>query len=285
MTSTALQQFFGSRKGNISLVFAATIGIAAFGLGVAVDYGRTVGTRSDAQNALDTVALAKAAAPSLSDAELTKVFNRNFSSRGATLASLSTTTATSGVVTASATVSVPMSFSGLVGYNAANVAVTSSANPKMPAKYATVTMKTTSAQGAYDKEIYAITLDKNGTVLTRQLALSYDYTYTGGSSGTKKYTPAIGNTITLNISSYDQFAIEMVIYEDLTYTGKKTGAVTKRSNASNASTFIKTSGSCTDTAGETQKWEDGGDQNFVDFVAVMTCTLVPNSADNLRISG
>ncbi len=282
--TTHRQAFAQDRRGNISLMFAATIGISVFGLGVALDFGRAVSTRSDAQNALDAVVLAKAANPALSTTDESAIFNRNFTARGATLASLGTSTDTSGVVTGNASVTVPMSFSGLFGQTSTTVGVTAKANPKAPAKYATVTMKITSAQGAYDKEIYAVTLDKNGTVLTRQLALTYDYTLASG-KGTKTYTPAIGGSTTLSITSYDQFAIEMVVYEDTTYTGKKTNPKTLRSNAANAATFIKTTGACTDSTGQTQNWEDGGDKNFVDFVANMTCTLVPNSADNLRVSG
>ncbi len=281
---TALQTYTSDRRGNISLMFAISIGVSMFGLGCAVDFGRAVSARSDAQGALDAVVLAKAANPALTQTDLSAIFARNFTARGATLNSLSATPDSSGVVSGTASVTVPMSFSGLFGVTTTNVGVSAKANPKAPAKYATVTMKITSAQGAYDKEIYAVTLDKNGTVLTRQLALTYDYTLSGG-KGTKAYTPAIGGSTTLSISSYDQFAIEMVVYEDTTYTGKKTNPKTLRSNASNASTFIKTAGACTDTAGETQSWEDGGDSNYKDFVANMTCTLVPNSADNLRVSG
>ncbi|MGX7706284.1 hypothetical protein [Methylobacterium sp. Gmos1] len=169
---------------------------------------------------------------------------------------------------ATATVSTP--FMALAGIK--TVDVTANAEATTPGQITTVKLTPTKTTGAYSKDIFIWTKDAQGKVTSRQTIITYRYK---SSNGTKTTSPALNSSsTTFTVSTHAKFGLGLVVYEDyLKYSGALVNPKEKWSDAPNVDTFVRQTGQCTDPGGMTFNWEDGGDQNFADFVYTMTCTV------------
>jgi Flp pilus assembly protein TadG len=268
-------------RGNIALITAFMAVPLVVGGGMMIDYDRVSRVRTRLQASLDAGALASAATGAL-DANLAKtVFTNNFAATDATVTALSFGTDAGGDIVGTATASVPTTFTGVVGIQTLQTTVTSTAVP-LPKRITSATFKSVSAQGAFSKDVFLFTRDAAGKILTNTTVLLYRYSTANG--GTKTYTPSVGVTKTISVGAYETYGVGLVIYQDLTYTGKLTNAVTKYSDAADASTWIHKSGTCDAPNGVQYNIEDGGDSNFLDFVYTMTCVVGTSSSDKVRLS-
>jgi len=271
-------------RGSTALAFAISFFVVAFAIGAAVDFGRQSDLRSNLQAAADSVALASATrGVALTEAEAKQMLNRTLASSGGRVTSVSVQGDGSGVFTVTLAAEVDASFTAIGGFDTLGATVKSKAKEATAKKLQSATMAITAAKGTFDKEIYFVTYDKNGTVLKRQLMLSYDYTNKNGKISTK-FTPAIGSATTITVTDYDSYAIEMVAYQDTTYTGKHTYPKTYSSKSSDVSSFLKVAGACSDTGGSTMNWEDGGDGDYADLKTTLACTLKTTDADGVRLT-
>jgi hypothetical protein len=162
-------------------------------------------------------------------------------------------------------------FLRMIGVNSVNVTATAEAT--LASQIVTATFSPIGAKGAFAKDIFLFTRDAAGNVTYKQTALNYRYGVSG--SGT---SPAIGSwTVSFTVPKYSTFGLGMVAYEDLSYQGALTSPKEYYSDK-NAANFIAT-GQCSDPAGAQYNVEDGGDNDFADFVYSMKCTkgVVPNS--------
>lgn len=276
-----LRNVLRSRRGNVSVIAALTImPVAAIG-GSGIDFARMSSVRAKAQAALDAGALAAGATGTVDLTPATVTFNKNFTVPDATVSNLAYTQS-GDYINGKVTVSVPTSFLGIVGVTSLDVGIATQAKVATK-RITTATFTITSAQGAYDKEIYIWTKDAAGTITSTQKVLTYDYNLSNG-TGTKTYTPALNQTYTVNVPAYSTYGLQMVAYEDTTYTGKRVNPKNFYSDAANSSTFIKRTGDCGTAGGETSSWEDGGDSNFKDLVSVWTCTLSTGNEPLVRLS-
>lgn len=267
-----LRTFLKDHDGAVAVIFAfATLPMVLL-IGGAVDYSRAIGARSNLQQALDAGVLAAAVKGGNPDSgQLARYLNSNMSPGGAaTNVTLTRSVATGGAVTfvGDADFSVATNFLKMAGLGA--IKLHSHSEATLPAQIVTATFKPTSAQGAYSKDIFIWTKNAAGTVVSRQTVLTYRY---NSSNGSKVTTPAIGSwSLTFTVPLYSTFGVGMVVYQDWQkYSGALVNPVELWSDAANASTFMRQSGLCTDAAGATYNWEDGGDGNFVDFVYTMKC--------------
>lgn len=268
-------------RGNLTVVGALSVLPLIVAFGMAVDYDRMSRGRTEVQQALDAATLASAATGKLDSTLSTKVFNANFSNVDATVSSLSFTTTGENIV-GTANVAITTSFAGLVGVQTMTVAATSTAVP-VPQAITGATFKSMSAQGAYSKDVFLFTRSAAGAITSQTTVLTYRYTYKNG-VGTKTLTPSAGVTKTITVGPYETYGVGLVIYEDNSYTGKLVNPVTKYSDAADAATWIRTTGTCGGSGGATYNVEDGGDTNFLDFVYNMTCTVGASKTQKPRLS-
>lgn len=275
------RSFIGSRSGNISVIAAVSLmPIVAVG-GSGLDYARMSSVRAAAQAALDSGALAAGSTGKINLAPASTVFSKNFTISDVTVSNLAYTSSGE-TINGTVDLSMPTTFLGILSVSSLDFTVTTQAKVAT-AKLATATFKLVSAQGAFDKDIFIWTKNKAGTITSTTTVLKYDYTYSKG-VGTKNYTPAIGGSYTVTIQDYETYGLGMIAYEDTTYTGKRTNPKYFYSDAIDASNFIKKTGLCTASGGETSNWEDGGDSNFLDLVSNMTCTLSTGTEALVRLS-
>ena len=109
--------------------------------------------------------------------------------------------------------------------------------------------------------------------------LTYRYSPSTG----KTTSPALNTSKTFTVSPYTTYGVGLVIYQDLTYTGKLTNPVTVYSDASNAYTWLKSTGACTDSSGQQVQIEDGGDSNFNDLLYTMKCTQTTTTSQKVAL--
>ena len=277
-----LRRLAQETRGNLAILTAfLMVPLAAAG-GVAIDYGRIAQTRTQVQAALDSATLASAAKNGGLDAgSAKKYFAANVDAGGVTITGPTFDKAADGTITGTVTANITGGVMGFLGYGSVAANLTSKAKGVFPTKVTSATYQILSAQGAYDKDMYIWTKDKDGNILAETLVLQYDYTYKNG-VGTKVYTPAIGGTKAVTVGSYQTYGMKMVVYEDLSYTGKKVNPVSYYSDATNAANWTHTSGTC--SSGQTQNWEDGGDSNYLDFVFKLTCATGSSGSPVIRLS-
>jgi Putative Flp pilus-assembly TadE/G-like len=261
--------------------------MSIFGLmGAVIDYGRAGDIRVRLQSALDAATLSAAAVNgTLNTTKAQSAFAANFADADATYDTPTFTQNTAtGVITGSVTAHVPTNFAGLVGVNSVDVAASSTAYSEFPKVITQATFKTISAKGGFDKEIYFVRLDASGSIISRTKVLDYDNRL--GQKPSVIYTPALSSSATITVGTYETYYIEMFVYVDWTYYGVRgTTTTSLKSNAANASSFIKTTGKCDDIGGMVMNWEDGGDSDFKDFVGKMTCVMSSSGAVKVRIVG
>ncbi|BBE71029.1 pilus assembly protein TadG-related protein [Oharaeibacter diazotrophicus] len=276
--------FARDESGSTALAFAISFFVVAFSLGAAVDYGRQSDLKSNLQAAADSIALASATrGAALTQQEAKQLLNRTLAASGGRIDTVSVEGDGTGVFTVTLAAEVDASFLAIGGFDKLGATVSSKAKEATAKKLQSATMSIKSAKGTFDKEIYFVTYDKNGTVLKRQLMLTYDYTNKNGKISTK-FTPTIGTATTITVTDYDSYAIEMVAYQDTTYTGKHTFPKTYSSKALDVSSFLKVAGACSDTAGSTMDWEDGGDGDYADLKTTLACTLQTTNQDGVRLT-
>lgn len=271
-------------SGSTVLAFAIAFFVVAFSLGAAVDYGRQSDLKSNLQAAADSIALASATrGVALTEQEAKQLLNRTLAASGGTITKVSVVGDGTGLFTVDLGAELDASFLAIGGFDKLGAAVRSKARQATAKKLQSATMSIKSAKGTFDKEIYFVTYDENGTVLKRQLMLTYDYTSKSGKVSTK-FTPAIGTATTITVTDYDSYAIEMVAYQDTTYTGQHTFPKTYSSKASDVSGFLKVAGTCSDGAGSTMDWEDGGDGDYADLRTTLACTLQTTTDGGVRLT-
>ena len=265
------RRFIRDQRGNVAIAFSVTALPAIILGGAGIDYSRLVDSRARAQSAVDAAVLRLAQQDSLNATEAAKTFA---ASTNLTVVSTSFTTRTNAagqtVYVGDASVRVAMTFGRVLGLANTAVTVHSEATPPAP-QVLTARFKPTNVQGAYSKDIFIWTKDTKGA-LTKQTVITYRYS---SATGVKTTTPPVGSaSTTFTVPPYSTFGVGMVVYEDwLSYSGALINPVTKYSDAADASTWIRTSGDCSDGSGQTVQMEDGGDSNFLDLDYVMYCSM------------
>lgn len=274
--------FWRDRSGNIAVVTALAMVPLITVIGAAIDYDRVSKAQSNLQQALDAATLASAATGKFDAGLAVATFNANHRQTDATVSELSFSAGT-GTVVGAATVVVSTTFSGLMGIQSFTRKASSTAALR-PIKLITATFRSISAQGAYSKDVFLFTKNASGAITGQTTVLTYRYSLNPSTRvGTKTITPAIGTTKTITVGPYETYGIGFVIYQDDTYYGKLVNPVTKYGTAADASTWIRFSGTCNTTSGQTANMEDGGDTNFLDIVYNMTCTMGPSASDKVRL--
>lgn len=269
------------RGGNVA-VFTGLAFIPLVGaVGLAVDVSNVVTVRNKVQHALDAAALAGATTYPTINVD----YARNFlladlanlpiapkaGDPGYTVSLVSSdfTMDADGVVTGTASIDVNTTFMGLAGYSTVRLDLKSLAASVTKSKVGSATYNITNAQGAYDKDIYFFTRDKSGKILSETLILKYDYTLSKG-KGSTVFTPPKAQSTTIKVGDYASYGYKMVVYEDTSYTGKTINPVSYYSDDPKASAWRKVAGDCVSGA-STENWEDGGDNNYKDFVFQVQC--------------
>lgn len=289
---SALARFKSNRNGNISILFAASLPVMLAGVGAAIDFASASMLHDQMQEAIDAATLAAASKGTADDGIALSAFLENapdfvvvkngVEDSWANVKSVKMKVNADGNMVGTATGTMKTSLLGIIGVEDVDIAVTATAKMNKITKIDKATFQITNAQGAYDKDIYFFTRDKNGVITSSTLILQYDYTLKSG-KGTKVFTPAITTSTTVTVGDYASFGYQMVVYEDTTYTGKRVSPKSYYSDAADAAKWTRTSGNCSDTTGQTNNWEDGGDSNYADFVFNLKCTTTTSVARDVRL--
>jgi Flp pilus assembly protein TadG len=267
--SAAFYGLLCGRNGSFAVmtsILAVPIIVAA---GMSVELANALQKKKDFQNGIDAATIAAAARGGTLDQTLSaKYFQPSSQTGGYVVTGPTFDKDADGTVTGTVQIDIPTNLLRIGGFNTLSVKVTSKAIGLTETKLSKATFQIISASGAYDKDFYFFTRDASGTILSETLILKYDY---DGSKGTKTYTPAIATTNTITVGTYASYGYEMVVFEDPSYTGKRIRPKKYYSDAADASTFQKQTGTCSSASGQTNNWEDGGDGNYQDFVFKTTC--------------
>lgn len=275
-------RFLANEDGNLSLVLALAALPLCMIAGAAIDYSRIGSTRTAMQNALDSAVLASAAIEGgLDEASAKSFLKANSEFSGVNIAHVDIRKDDSGQVVGTLKADIAMGLANLMGSSRRSILLVSKAVGTFPEKITEATFQIISAKGAYDKDIYFFTKDKDGKVLKETLVLQYDYTYSSG-KGTAKFTPAKTSAMTISVGPYETYGQRVVVYQDTSYVGKHINPVSFSSDDAKASTWTKSQGDCTDK--QTQSWEDGGDKDFIDFVFTMTCETSKSGKAVVRLT-
>ncbi len=263
--------------------------------GTGIDVVESITTRNEMQNALDSAVLAAAAKGGALDEDYAKkYFLSNIRDASVSpdadsgpngrivVSSLNFSTDSDGNIVGKAYVKQKTSLMAIAGIPTIGMNIAAKALGSVETKIETATYKIKSAQGAYDKDIYFFTRDSKGNIISEELILQYDYSYSRY-GGYKYYTPAKTTDVTINVGDYASYGYKMVVYEDNTYKGKHDHPKEYYSDDPNASKWTKTEGKCTDSGGSTNYWEDGGDSNYLDFVFTLVCTEGTSGASSVRL--
>ncbi len=287
MTRHALH-YARNASGQITLSLALVALPLCLTIGSAIDYGMLMKTRSALQDALDSATLAAAAKSGmLDDATARSFFKKNSSLDAVTVNAINFTKNADGTVTGHLTATVPAIFMRIVRTRDYTIRTQSSAKGVFPTKLTSASLTIVDAKGAYDKEIYFYTKNAAGTITSKTLALSYDYTYVPSTGGwSKRWTPRRGTSYTVTVGPYDSYGVMMVAYADRSLTGQKTNPDVMTTQDADVATFLKTTGNCADPAGQTLNWEDSRDprDDYTDFVATMRCALVKTGPPTVRLT-
>ena len=283
-----LSHFINDKRGNIAAIFALSAVPVMALLGSAVDYSNAVRSGNQIQSYLDSAVLKAINSANAGDAK-TSIENylANTDAAGATVSNVSiSTTASVKTLTASASITVSSYILGsklLGGSNTTTMTATSKASGNFkPISY---TFTPTKVQGWYAKDIFIWAKDENNNVVSLTNAISYDYNFSTQKSTTSPAINKASSTFTLP-SNYRTGLMMRVYYTGLS-CGKTRSACSPPTDfyndASNAVTYLKTTGACSDSAGQSNNWEDGGDANYQDFVYNLKCTLSSTDVENPRL--
>ncbi len=279
------KRFSADQSGNIAVIFAITAIPVMTLIGAAVDYSNAAQGKAQIQTYLDSAVLKSINSATAAEAK-TSIENylANSKAAGAVVTNVViSSTASVKTLTASASYTVPSYITNSVllgGNSSTTLTATSKASGNFkPISY---TFTPTAVKGWYAKDIYIWSKDETGKVVSLTKAISYDYNFS-----TQKGTisPALNQaTSTFALPSAYTTGLMMRVF----YTGEKCGKTRTAcspptdfyNDASNASTFIKLTGACSDSAGAANSWEDGGDGDYKDFVYTLKCTLSSTDVEN-----
>ena len=263
--------FLGNRKGSALVNFALISPVLMMSVGAGIDISRTETARSEVQAGLDAAVLAAFNKDTTPNATISaKYFAARKYSDNLSIDAPKFTTGT-GTIVGTVSFKYKPLFLSLASISDINMSVTAKATASRDIGISSVTATIVSAKGAYDKQIYFFTKDRTGAVTSETLLLDYDYV-----APNKYFTPPVGNSKTASITSYDSYGYYMVVYQDLSYTGKRINPVRFYSTDLSAASYRKSSGTCSTGSGQTDSWEDGGSSDFTDFVMKVSCTLAAN---------
>ncbi|WP_349362184.1 pilus assembly protein TadG-related protein [Methylocystis sp. JR02] len=271
--------FAACQRGTVAILFGLALLPVALLVGGAVDYSAAVTKKSRLQEALDKGVLAAAAKGVADSALLNRYLNANMPvGISAINATLAVSTAANGAViyASDATFAVQTAFLKIIGMNSINVGAHSEAT--LPTQIVTATFNAVSAKGAFAKDMFLWTKNASGAVTSKQTVLSYRY----GVSGSGTNPPVGAWTVTFSVPKYSTYGVGMVAYQDLSYQGGLINPVEFYSDVNSAS-FRKT-GNCQDSGGAQYNVEDGGDNDYLDFVYTMKCALGVASNSVARLS-
>jgi Flp pilus assembly protein TadG len=286
-----LIDFAKNRDGNFAITFSVILTLVLAAVGAGIDVANGVSVRSDLQLALDSAVLAAAAKGGTLDQKFAENF---FASNAQSMTvnpdelaetngwinvhTLTFSTDSSGNIVGTARATMQTTLMSIAGFSDLDISVTSKAAANTETKIEKATFKIKNAQGAYDKDIYFFTRDAKGKILSETLVLQYDY-----AAPHKYFKPAKTSDITVNVGDYTSYGYKMVVYEDLTYTGKHVSPKPHYSDDADGASWQKITGKCTDSAGSTNNWEDGGDSNYLDFAFTVKCTEGVAKTTNVRL--
>ncbi|WP_407050626.1 TadE/TadG family type IV pilus assembly protein [Methyloraptor flagellatus] len=280
------KKLWGNRRGNVVVVFALTVPIVASATGGFVDFNRMGSLRRQVQDAMDLSVLSAFKTTTVpNNAVALQVFSSRTFDPALKVDIPTFTNPNASSIKGSVTAKYKPAFLSMAGITSLDIAVSSTALAEQSQGIATLTASTVSAKGAFDKQIYFFTKDADGKVISQSLLLDYDYTLNGYNyTSTKVYTPPIGNSKTITIQPYQTYGYYMIAYQDTTYYGKRINPVTSWSDDPNAAKFRKSTGDCSTSSGQTDNWEDGGDNDFADFSLTLKCTKGPTGPLVVRLS-
>lgn len=283
-TSVLLLRGAGNRNGSISIVAAITMTLMTICVGIAIDFLRAHRIRAEVQAALDAAVLMSVADTSGNRVENARkaVYANVATEATGTNLTVSVSESPDGTLVATGSGAVPTYFAGIFNVKTMAYTAASSAKPEVKNVLASVTMQTISAKGMLQKEIYLVTHDDLGAVTGRHLLLQYLLAFTPTKSVAASFNPPIGKTINLTGESYSNVSVEMVVYRNKIYD--LSNKYVYSSTASNASSYLKTSGECWSSQGMTLYWEDNIDGDYRDFIGNFKCTLPSSSIENVRLS-
>lgn len=271
--------FATCQSGTVAILFGLSLFPVVLLMGGAVDYSAAVAKKSRLQEALDKGVLAAAVKGNADSALLNRYLNANMPvGITAINATLAANTAANGDITyaSDATFAVRTAFLKMVGMDAINVGAHAEAT--LPTQIVTATFNAVGAKGAFAKDMFLWTKNASGAVTSKQTVLSYRYGVSG--SGTN---PPVGYwTVTFSVPKYSTYGVGMVAYQDLSYQGGLINPVEFYSDV-DAASFRKT-GNCQDGGGAHYNVEDGGDNDYLDFVYTMKCVLGVASNSVARLS-
>ncbi|MER0240312.1 TadE/TadG family type IV pilus assembly protein [Fulvimarina sp. MAC8] len=256
------------RSGNFGIIFALLLPALLITTGGALTYGQALSDKKSLQNALDIATLGGFGDDGNFDRSVAEAIFAN-NARGIPYANLNFAIAEDGGVTGTVDGERPVIFLQIVGMDTVNFHAAATVSPMTELKVVSATFKPINIEGAYDKDIYFFTRDASGKKTVRELILSYDYTLDRYGRASKVVTPNLNQTRTITVGDYASFGYEMVVYEDLTYRGNRSGrnttVISYDSDDGAWESRMRIDGSCEDNGGATIHWEDGGDWNFKDF--------------------
>lgn len=272
--------FLRNSDGNFALIMALLLVPVLGAAGMAVDVVSLMQTKVELQNALDAGVLAVAAKKArtlvVDKALAMAYFSGN--SAGWNIAALTFVENADGSLTGNVSIDAPTHFMGIFGIKTVRVALSSTANALTETKLSQVKLNIVHAQGAFSKDIYFFTRNKEGALLSESLVLTYRY-----DGKNKILTPPSSSSITVNVGDYASYGYSMVVYEDLNYKGALNNPKKHYSDDADAAKWIRTSGSCADTNGVLNQWEDGGDGNYLDFQFNQKCTSTTTNLTDVRL--
>lgn len=276
----SINGFIRDRRANIAIAYSISLVPILTGVGAAIDYGRAALAREALQSSLDAGTLASAIEGTLDDAKSKAIFSNDLSVSGVTISNLAFSTDDDGNIVGVANAKLETTFAGIVGISSIPISVKAVAVPPSE-RISNVSFTPISAQGAYAKDIFFFTRDRQGNIIDKQTVLTYRYSTAKG--GTRTTTPNTGQTSTISIDPYTTYGVGLVIYQDLTYTGRLVNAVTRYSDDADAATWIHTKDSCEDGGTQTNNVEDGGNSDFLDFIYTMSCTMDAGSDERVHL--
>ncbi len=260
------------------MVFAMLLPVFVISSGGAIDMNRVETARNEVQAALDAAVLAAFNDSTVPDQIRAQKFfeSRTFGpdiSVGSPNFKVSSNT-----IEGSVSFSYKTKFLTLATIKTIDGNAHSTASASREEGLTSVTATINSAKGAYDKEIYFFTKDKEGRLTSQTELLDYNY-----ENPNKYYSPSIGTSKTIAIPNYQTYGYYMIVYEDVTYNGKHINPKTLWSTDRNADSFRHAVGDCAGSSGQTDSWEDGGSADYKDFVVTLRCTKGPNGPLQVRL--
>ncbi|WP_210209328.1 TadE/TadG family type IV pilus assembly protein [Fulvimarina endophytica] len=285
---TIFEKFRSDRSGNMILACALAMPVMVMAMGGALSYGMAYSGRSDIQNALDTALLGGyGESDEFDETRARMLFANNLN--GIEVSELTFFENGEGGMAGRAVAEQPALMLQMFGMETIKFGAVAAVEPSMEKKIVSATFKPTAVSGAFDKDIYFFTRDASGRKTRRELVLSYDVTskhpQLGWTSATVR--PDLNRTHTINVGEYSSYGYEMVVYEDVTLKGNRSGpGVTVKSYDSDGPDVedrMRREGACGKANGEAVSWEDGGDRNFQDFKYTVTCDERMKKSDTMRL--